>query len=107
MGVEIDVLAQEVRAVADAGEGRCEHLVAFPLKRIGHPPPAPAAVPGAVHQHECLLLRLCLGGAGEFTRRGGCQKSRAGGDGSDRAAAGDAVVGRHDVLPCGVSLPPS
>ena len=56
VGVEIDVLAHEVRALADAGERRREHLVALLFQQVRHAPPAPAAVPRAVHQHECLGL---------------------------------------------------
>ena len=56
MGVEIDVLAHEVRALADAGERRREHIVALLFQQVRQAPPAPAAVPRAVHQHECLGL---------------------------------------------------
>src|SRR5947208_8895606 len=47
---EIDILAHEVRALADAGQRRREHLVALLLEQVGHPPPAPAAMPGAVNE---------------------------------------------------------
>src|SRR5262249_58710088 len=54
VSVEDDILAHEVRALADAGESRRKHLVPALLHKIGHAPPAPAAVPRAVHEHEGL-----------------------------------------------------
>jgi hypothetical protein len=56
VGVEIDVLAHEVRALADASERRREDLVALLFQEVGDAPPAPAAMPRAVHQHEGLGL---------------------------------------------------
>ena len=54
VGVEVDVVAEQVRAVADAGQRGGVDLVTAGLQQVGHPPPAPAAVPGAVDQHEGL-----------------------------------------------------
>src|SRR5215813_11132732 len=94
---EDDILAHEVRALADAGESWREHLVAALLRKIGHAPPAPAAVPGAVHEHEVLRrtgLRRCWRAAQSCCARAGpcaCQ---------DAAAGHRSVVGRsHRVLP--------
>src|SRR5262245_19294895 len=97
VSVEDDILAHEVRALADAGESRREHLVLVLLQKIGHAPPAPAAVPGAVHEHEGLRrarLRRCW-------RAAQSGRARAGTCARQHAAAGDrCVVGcSHRVLP--------
>jgi len=76
VGVEIDVLAHEMRALAEPGERRREHLVALFLQQVGDAAPAPSAVPGAVDQHEgfaraALRVGLCAaerGCAGAGTR---------------------------------------
>ena len=54
VGVEDDVLAEQMRAVAIAGERRRIDLVAVPFENVGAAPPAPAAMPGAVNEHESL-----------------------------------------------------
>ena len=54
VGVEDDVLAQQMLAVAIAGERRRVDLVALGLQEVRHPPPAPATMPGAVNEHEGL-----------------------------------------------------
>src|SRR5262245_19674591 len=97
VSVEDDILAHEVRALADAGEGRREYLMPALLQKIGHATPAPAAVPGAVYEDEGLRrtgLRRCRRAA---QRR--C--ARAGACACQHAAAGHgSVVGcHHDVLP--------
>src|SRR5258708_16436634 len=51
---EIDILAHEVRALADAGQRRREHLLALRLEQAGHSPPGPAAMAGAVNEHKSL-----------------------------------------------------
>src|SRR5262245_57386498 len=84
VSVEDDILAHEVRALADARESRREHLVPALLQKIGHAPPAPAAVPGAVHEHEGLRragLRRCWRAAQRGCARTGpraCQHAAAG-----------------------------
>src|SRR6185312_1768575 len=50
--------AQKVRAVGQSGERRRKHLVSLRFEQIGHAPPAPAAVPGAVDEHEGLACAL-------------------------------------------------
>src|SRR5262249_28799867 len=97
VSVEDDILAHEVRALADAGESRREHLVPALLQKIGHAPPAPAAVPGAVHEHEGLRrtgLRRCWRAAQSGCARAGpCARQHA-------AASHRYVVGcGHRVLP--------
>src|ERR1700735_2502248 len=54
LGVEIDVFAQKMRAVAVAGQRRRIDLVAMALENVGGAPPAPAAMIGAVDEYECL-----------------------------------------------------
>ena len=97
MSVEDDILAHEVRALADAGESWREHLVPALLQKIGHAPPAPAAMPGAVHKQEGLRragLRRCWRAA-----QSGC--ARAGPCACQHAAAGHRYVVScsHRVLP--------
>src|SRR6516225_11316007 len=82
--VEIDILAHEVRALADASQRRREHLVALLLEQVRHPPPAPAAMPCAVHEHESLALRGLRPGWRAAERRrahadtGACEHGAAG-----------------------------
>jgi hypothetical protein len=97
VGVEIDILAQEVRAFADAGERRREHLVPLLFQEVRDAPPAPAAVPGAVHEHEGLgLARLRQRRLAAQRRR-----ARAGTGACEHGAAGKGrVIGcSHDFLP--------
>ena len=56
MGVEVDVRPRQVRAFAEAGERRGENLVS--LQQGTDEAPAPAAVPGAVHEHEISHARF-------------------------------------------------
>ena len=88
VGVEIDVLRQEVRTFAEPGEGGREHLVALLLQKIRHTPPAPAAVPGAVDQHERLRRSLGRGLRGCFADSRGGREPGAGGNAAE-VAAGD------------------
>src|SRR5262249_27356298 len=60
VGGEVHLAVDEMRALAEPGHGRGEHLVALLLQEVRDPPPAPAAVPGAVHEHEGLAARLRL-----------------------------------------------
>src|SRR5215469_11937295 len=63
LGVEIDVLAEKMRAVAVAGERRRINFVAARFEQVSDAAPAPAAVISAVHEHESLahvLLRYRL-----------------------------------------------
>ena len=46
---EVDAGLQQMRALAEAGQG-----MAVVTQAIGDPPPAPAAVPRAVHQHKSV-----------------------------------------------------
>ncbi len=94
---EIDLAVDEVRALAQSRHCRRERLVPALLQKIGHAPPAPAAVPGAVHEHEGLRragLRRCWRAA-----QSGC--ARAGACACQHAAAGHRyLVGcSHRVLP--------
>src|SRR6266849_1828119 len=58
--VEDDLLAHEVRTLAEPGHGRREHFVALALQEVGHAPPTPTTVPGAVNENEGFLrARLC------------------------------------------------
>src|SRR5438876_385751 len=58
VGREIDLGIDQVTALAEPGHRRREYLVAFLLEQVGDPPPAPPAMPGAVHQHEGFLDSL-------------------------------------------------
>ena len=71
VGGEIDLGIEQVRALAQPGHGRREHLVAALLQEIGDAPPAPAAVPGAVHQHEGLR-RWSVPARNRWCRRAWC-----------------------------------
>ena len=51
---EVDAGLQQMRALAEAGQGRGENSMAVVTQAIGDPPPAPAAVPRAVHQHKSV-----------------------------------------------------
>jgi hypothetical protein len=62
VGRQIDVLRQQMRAVGEARQGRRVDLVPLALKQVDDAAPAPAAVPGAVNQHERLLGSLSLRG---------------------------------------------
>ena len=91
VGVEDHVLAQKVRAIAVAGERLRINLVAALFQNVGNAPPAPAAMPGAVNQHERfpgvrLRHRLC-----RLERRRADRRT-------ERRAARDRIV-RHRVLP--------
>ena len=57
MGIEGDRCAHEMLALAKAGEGGREDPVAGGGQSVSHAPPAPAAMPGAVHEYEGALLR--------------------------------------------------
>jgi hypothetical protein len=83
VGVEIDGGRQEMDALAEAGERRGVDLVAALFEPVGHPPPAPAAVPGAVHQHEGPRLGLSLCGLNSG-RRGGAERCSGGQQGAPR-----------------------
>ena len=52
MGVEADARGEEMRALAKTRECRGEDPMAVGGQEIGDSAPAPAAVPGAMHQHE-------------------------------------------------------
>jgi hypothetical protein len=52
--LEIDIAAHEVRTLAQARERGREDLVAAALEPVGDAAPAPAALRGAVNQHERL-----------------------------------------------------
>ena len=53
---EVDIRRHQVGALAQPGLGRGGHPVAAGPERPGHPLPAPAAMPGAVQQHEGLAF---------------------------------------------------
>ena len=52
MGVEIDRRRQKMRAFAKSRERRREDIMSRMGEQPHHPPPAPGAVPGAVHENE-------------------------------------------------------
>jgi hypothetical protein len=52
MSGEVNARPQQMRALAQPGQRRRENRVAIEAKPIGDAPPAPAAMPGAVHQHK-------------------------------------------------------
>ena len=54
--LKIDLARQQVASFAHAGERRREHMMALIEKRAPDPCPAPAAVPGTVHEDECRHL---------------------------------------------------
>jgi hypothetical protein len=94
VGVERDHAAHEMRALAEPGERRREHLVTAPLQQVGDAAIAPATGRGAVHQHERLALGLRL----RRCRRcgdGGARKPGA--DSADRCPASPRML-RHPVL---------
>src|ERR1700682_5447353 len=60
VGVEDNILAHEMRTLAEPGHGRREHFVALLLQDVDYAPPTPTTVPGAVNENEGLLrVRLC------------------------------------------------
>ncbi len=101
VGVEVDVLAHEMRALADARQRRREHLVTLLLQEIGDAPPAPAAMPGPVHQHE----RLLRAGLRRRRRAAECGRARADRGAGKHVPASDRIVWLgHRVLPVGLIL---
>jgi len=96
VGVEIDILADEMRALADASKRRRENLLTLLLQQVRYSPPAPAAMPSAVHEHESLALHgLRRGRSGAKRRRAG-----AGTGACEHGAAGAwKVVDRGHLLP--------
>lgn len=58
MGVERDHAAHEMRALAEPGESRREHLMALFFQDVGDAPIAPAAGGRAVDQNEGLAVGL-------------------------------------------------
>jgi hypothetical protein len=57
--IQRDIPRQQVLALAKPGLRRGEDDMALGAQPIRNPAPAPAAVSGAVHQHECLNRPLC------------------------------------------------
>jgi hypothetical protein len=55
MGLQIDVAACEMRALAKAGERRRVDAVALGAQRLGDALPHPIALPGAVDEDEGRL----------------------------------------------------
>src|SRR5215210_1634047 len=60
VGVQIDTGVEQMRALAQPRERGSKYFMATPFQEIRHPPPAPAAVPRAVHEKEGF--GWCLGG---------------------------------------------
>jgi hypothetical protein len=54
VAIDIDVRAQQMRTLAKTGQGRRKGLMTAPFKQVRDAAPAPATVPGAVNQNECL-----------------------------------------------------
>ena len=48
----LTLVAERLRALAEPGQRRGEHLVAFGGEQVGDAAVAPAAVPGAVNEDE-------------------------------------------------------
>jgi hypothetical protein len=61
---KIDALRQEVLALAEPGLRRRRHRVSPTPKKLGDVNPAPAAVPGAVHEDESLTVGVAHRGQG-------------------------------------------
>jgi hypothetical protein len=61
LGVEMDVLTQQMRTLPESCEGGRKHLVAFFLKKVRNPSPVPPAAIGAVDEYKGLWrgLRAC------------------------------------------------
>jgi hypothetical protein len=58
---DVDPLPQrQMGALAETGQCRSEDRVAVAVKSVGDAAPAPAAVPGAVHQHKCVRHQFPL-----------------------------------------------
>jgi hypothetical protein len=55
--IERNVFRQKVRLVAKSGTCRRENHVAVCAQPIRHSAPAPAAVPGAVNEHEMFASK--------------------------------------------------
>ncbi len=56
MGLQRNVLGEEMRAIPQSGEAWRENLVPASPENIGYTTPAPAAVPRTMHQHEGAAL---------------------------------------------------
>ncbi len=89
VGVEIDRAARQVRALAEPGERRREHGMALRAQKIGDTTPAPAAVPGAMHQHEGLVAAIAHARDGGDDGHG---RDRAHGHADARARARDGAA---------------
>jgi hypothetical protein len=66
VGVEIDVLAEKMRALAQASQRRRKYVVAFLLQKVRDPPPHPTTAECAVDQHEGLGRALRARRTSEF-----------------------------------------
>jgi hypothetical protein len=85
VGVEHDVLAEQVRAVGEPGQRWCEYLVTLGFEQIRDAPPAP----------ECLAAaRLCH----RFSSAQ-CCRARADRRPRERGTACHAVDAGHPILP--------
>src|SRR5437899_4625776 len=74
--VEIHIAAHEVRTLAQARERGREDFMAAALEPVRYAAPAPAALRGAVNQHERLGSKRLLGDG--CRRSGQSGRSRAG-----------------------------
>src|SRR5215211_102805 len=59
--------APQVRALPEAGESRCVHLMATSPQMRDHSPPTPSALPAAMHKHECRHVNLLFAGVGSLS----------------------------------------
>jgi hypothetical protein len=56
MSRETDRIAGQVRAFTDARESRCHDIAPLGSQSIANTSPAPAAVPGTMHEHDRRTL---------------------------------------------------
>ena len=81
VSVETDVLGQQVRALAEAGQRRREDLAALLFEQVGDAPPLPAAARGAGNEHEGLRRGVRVSGVREAGNRRDCSASERGATG--------------------------
>ena len=80
-------MLQQVRALAEPGQRRREHLAALLFEPVGDAPPLPAAARGAGDQHEGLRRDLCAGGGARRRRSPPSLRRQARRDGSGSMAS--------------------
>ena len=107
VGIQINVFAQEMRALAQPGERRRKNLMTFLFQMVRNPAPRPAPAKGAVDEHERLSRGLSARRANKVSGDSSRGETNAGCNAGNRAAAGDVRV-THVVCPssgCGLGFP--